>query len=60
MHTISKNRPVVFVEDLQIRTMPNSAAGTLNVPGRNVRPQKKLSTTWGWFGFRRQLECKLA
>jgi putative transposase len=34
--TISKNHAIVFVEDLQVRNMSRSAAGTVEHPGSNV------------------------
>ncbi len=35
-HTISKNHAIVFVEDLQVRNMSKSAAGTAENPGKQV------------------------
>lgn len=35
--SICKNHAVIFVEDLRVRDMAKSAAGTLENPGRNVR-----------------------
>ena len=61
--TISKNHAVVFVEDLQVRNMSRSAAGTIEKPGRNVRAKSGLNRSildQGWGEFRRQLEYKLA
>lgn len=61
-NTISKNHAVVFVEDLKIRNMSKSAAGTIEAPGRNVSAKSGLNKAildQGWFEFRRQLEYKL-
>ncbi|WP_134439094.1 RNA-guided endonuclease InsQ/TnpB family protein [Methylacidiphilum caldifontis] len=60
---ISKNHAVVFVEDLQVRNMSGSAAGTPEAPGRNVRAMSGLNKSildQGWFEFGRQLDYKLA
>jgi len=62
-HAISQNHALVFVEDLQVRNMSRSAAGTTEVPGRNVRAKSGLNKAildQGWFEFRRQLDYKLA
>jgi putative transposase len=62
-NTLSKNHAVVFVEDLQVRNMSKSAAGTSDAPGRNVSAKSGLNQAildQGWFEFRRQLEYKLA
>jgi len=59
--TISKNHAVVVIEDLQVRNMSRSAAGTVDQPGRNVSAKSGLNRTildQGWFEFRRQLEYK--
>jgi putative transposase len=59
--TISQNHAVVVLEDLQVRHMSASAAGTLEQPGRNVRAKAGLNRSildQGWFEFRRQLEYK--
>ena len=61
--TISKNLAIVCVEDLKIRNMSKSAAGSSEAPGRNVRAKSGLNRSildQGWFEFRRQLEYKLA
>jgi putative transposase len=61
--TLSKNHAVVVVEDLQVRNMSKSAAGTSDAPGRNVSAKSGLNQAildQGWFEFRRQLEYKLA
>jgi putative transposase len=61
--TISQNHAMVCIEDLQVRNMSKSAAGTSEQPGRNVRAKSGLNKSildQGWFEFRRQLEYKLA
>ena len=61
--TISNNHAMVCIEDLQVRNMSRSAAGTFETPGRNVRAKSGLNKTildQGWFEFRRQLAYKLA
>jgi putative transposase len=61
--TISKNHAIVCIEDLQVRNMSRSAAGTTEQPGRNVRAKSSLNKSildQGWFEFHRQLEYKLA
>jgi len=61
--TISQNHAMVCIEDLQVRNMSRSAAGTVDTPGRNVRAKSGLNKAildQGWFEFRRQLEYKLA
>ena len=59
---ISKNHAVVCIEDLSVRNMSASAAGTVDAPGRNVRAKAGLNKAildQGWAEFRRQLEYKL-
>ena len=59
--TISKNHAMVCIEDLQVRNMSKSAAGTTGQPGRNVRAKSGLNKSildQGWFEFRRHLEYK--
>jgi len=59
---ISKNHAMVCIEDLQVRNMSKSAAGTHETPGRNVRAKSGLNKAildQGWFEFRRQLQYKL-
>ena len=60
---ISKNHALVCIEDLQVRNMSKSAAGTLEQPGKNVRTKSGLNKAildQGWAEFRRQLDYKLA
>lgn len=60
---ISQNHALVFVEDLQVRNLSRSAAGTVEQPGCKVRQKTGLNRTildQGWFEFRRQLDYKLA
>lgn len=60
---ISKNHAMVCIEDLKVRNMSRSAAGTLDAPGRKVRVKSGLNKSildQGWFEFRRQLDYKLA
>jgi putative transposase len=59
---ISQNHAMVCIEDLKVRNMSKSAAGTLDQPGRNVRAKSGLNRSildQGWFEFRRQLDYKL-
>ncbi len=61
--TISQNHARVCIEDLQVRNMSKSAAGTVEKPGKNVRAKSGLNQSildQGWFEFRRQLDYKLA
>jgi putative transposase len=61
--TISKNHAIVCIEDLQVRNMSKSAAGSLDAPGRKVRQKSGLNKSildQGWGEFRRQLEYKQA
>lgn len=60
---ISKNHAVIVIEDLQVRNMSKSAAGTIENKGRNVKAKSGLNKSildQGWFEFRRQLEYKQA
>lgn len=62
-HAISKNHALVCIEDLRVRNMAKSAAGSIEEPGRNVRAKSGLNKSildQGWFEFRRQLDYKLA
>ncbi|MBK1675011.1 virulence factor [Ectothiorhodospira shaposhnikovii] len=59
---ISQNHAMVCIEDLQVRNMSKSAAGTTEQPGKNVRAKSGLNKSildQGWFEFRRQLDYKL-
>lgn len=59
--TISQNHAIVCIEDLQVRNMSKSAAGSSDSPGRNVKAKSGLNKSildQGWFEFRRQLEYK--
>ena len=59
---ISKNHAMVCLEDLKVRNMSRSAAGSVESPGRNVRAKSGLNRSildQGWFEFRRQLQYKL-
>ena len=59
--TISQNHAIVCIEDLQVRNMSRSAAGSTDAPGRNVRAKSGLNKSildQGWAEFRRQLEYK--
>lgn len=61
--TISKSHAMVCIEDLQVRNMSKSAAGSVEKPGKNVRAKSGLNKSildQGWFEFRRQLDYKLA
>lgn len=60
--TISKNRAIVYVEDLQVMNMSKSAKGTAEKPGKNVKQKSGLNRAildQAWFEFRRQLDYKL-
>jgi IS605 OrfB family transposase len=60
--TISQNHAFVCIEDLQVRNMSKSAAGTIEKPGKNDRVKSGLNKSildQGWFEFRRQLGYKL-
>jgi putative transposase len=59
---ISQNHAMVCIEDLQVRNMSRSAAGSAEAPGRNVLAKSGLNKSildQGWFEFRRQLDYKL-
>jgi len=59
---ISENHAMVCIEDLQVKILSKSAAGTAENPGRNVRAKAGLNKSildQGWFEFRRQLQYKL-
>ncbi|HEY4804741.1 MAG TPA: transposase [Paraburkholderia sp.] len=60
--TISQNHALVCIEDLRVRNMSKSAAGSVEKPGKNVRAKSGLNKgilDQGWAEFRRQLEYKL-
>lgn len=60
--TISKNHALVCVEDLQVKKMSKTAAGTKEQPGRRVIQKSRLNRSildQGWGLFRSQLEYKL-
>lgn len=62
-NTISKNHALVCIEDLQVRSMSKSAAGTTEAPGKKVAQKRGLNKAildQGWGEFRRQLEYKTA
>jgi putative transposase len=59
--TISKNHAIVVLEDLRVRNMSMSAAGSSDSPGRSVKAKSGLNKSildQGWAEFRRQLEYK--
>jgi putative transposase len=61
--TISKNHALVCVEDLKVRSMSKSAAGTKGAPGKKVAQKRGLNKAildQGWREFRRQLTYKVA
>lgn len=58
---ISKNHAVIVLEDLQVGNMSQSAAGSAEQPGTNVKAKSGLNKAildQGWHEFRRQLEYK--
>jgi putative transposase len=60
--TISKNHALVCVEDLQVKKMSKTAAGTKEQPGKQVWQKSSLNQSildQGWGMFRSQLEYKL-
>jgi putative transposase len=60
---ISKSQAIVCIEDLRVRNMSKSAAGTADAPGKNVRAKSALNKAildQGWYEFRCMLEYKLA
>lgn len=60
---ISNNHAMICIEDLKVRNMSASAAGTIDAPGTNVRAKSGLNKAildQGWYEFRRQLDYKTA
>ena len=60
--TISKNHALVCVEDLQVKNMSKTAAGSKEQPGKRVSQKSSLNRSildQGWGLFRSQLEYKL-
>ena len=60
--SISKNHALVCIEDLQVKSMSKTAAGTKEQPGKQVRQKSNLNRSildQGWGMFRSQLEYKL-
>lgn len=58
---ICKNHALVCIEDLQIKNMSKSAAGTISIPGKRVKAKRDLNKSildQGWYEFRRQLKYK--
>jgi putative transposase len=54
---------MVCIEDLRVRNMSKSAAGSTETPGKQVRAKAGLNRAildQGWFEFRRQLQYKLS
>ena len=61
--TISQNHAMVCIEDVKVRNMPKSSAGSIEQPGKQDRANSGLAKAileQAWFEFRRQLEYKLA
>ena len=61
--TISKTHAVVVIEDLHVRNMSKSGAGTSEKPGKNVGAKSGLNRSildQGWAAFRVMLAYKLA
>jgi len=60
-HDISKNHAMIVLEDLQIKNMSKSSAGTMDMPGKKVKIKSGLNRSildQGWYEFRRQLSYK--
>lgn len=60
---ISKNHAIVCVEDLKVRNLSKSAAGSVDQPGKQVQAKSGLNKAildQGWFEFRRQLAYKIS
>ena len=61
--TLSKNHALVAIEDLQVKNMSKSAAGTADQPGKKLRAKAGLNKAildQGWGELRRQLDYKLS
>jgi len=59
--TLCKNHAVLVVENLQVKKMSQSAKGTIENPGRNVKAKSKLNKSildQGWGEFVRQITYK--
>lgn len=60
-HDISKNHAIIVLEALKIKNMSQSASGTIEAPGKNVKAKTGLSRSildQGWCEFKRQLQYK--
>ncbi|MYN05711.1 cytosine methyltransferase, partial [Pseudoduganella sp. DS3] len=60
---ICNNHAIVYIEDLRVKQLSKSAAGSQSEPGRGVRAKSGLNKAildQGWYEFRRQLDYKLA
>ena len=58
---IVREHAIICIEDLRVKNMSASAAGTVEAPGRNVKQKAGLNKAildQGWGEFRRQLEYK--
>lgn len=58
-----RDHALICIEDLQVKNMSKSAAGSVDAPGRNVRQKAGLNRAildQGWGEFCRQLEYKSA